>query len=195
MKFTKTVFLLAAALCAASCLLFAAPHAAAQANLPRARDVVAPAAYPSLDSAPRGRTLELAVVLTIHRGFHINAHEVLDSYLIPTELKPALPDGFRGGTILYPSGTQRKFAFSADKPMNVYQQTAVIHLPLTILPTAPLGAQKIPLKLRYQACSEDTCLPPVTLDLQAEVNVTAAGSKPHATQAHADLFAGKGSHH
>ncbi|MBZ5528323.1 MAG: protein-disulfide reductase DsbD N-terminal domain-containing protein [Acidobacteriia bacterium] len=188
MNFARSFFHLIAGACAVFCLLCGAPRGAAQTALPHARDVVAPAAYASLEAVPRGRTFELAVVLTIRRGFHINAHEVLDSYLIATELKPALPAGFQAGTILYPAGTQRKFAFSADKPMNVYQQTAVIRLPLTELGNAPLGEQKIPLKIRYQACSEDTCLPPVTLDFQAVVTVAAAGTKPRPAQAHAEFF-------
>jgi hypothetical protein len=188
MNSRRNFFHFVAGVCAAFGLLCGAPGGAAQTNLPRARDVVSPAAYASLEAVPRGRAFELAVVLTIHRGFHINAHEVLDPYLIATELKPALPAGFQAGTILYPPGTQRKFAFSADKPMNVYQQTAVIRLPLTALGNAPLGEQKIPLKIRYQACSEDTCLPPVTLEFQAVVTIAAAGTKPRSAQGHAELF-------
>ncbi len=55
---------------------------------------------------------------------------------------------------------------------------------------APLGEQRIPLKIRYQACTEDTCLAPVTLDLEAVVTVAAAGTKPR--PAHPELFATKG---
>jgi hypothetical protein len=42
------------------------------------------------------------------------------------------------------------------------------------------------LKMRYQACSTEICLPPVTIDLQAAVNIvaSAAAAKP----AHAELF-------
>ena len=32
---------------------------------------------------------------------------------------------------------------------------------------APTGAQHIPLKLRYQACNNEVCLPPVTLPVDA----------------------------
>lgn len=186
MKPARTAIRLAAGLAAVFCLLAGAPAGMAQTALPRARDVVAPAAYASLEAVPRGRAFELAVVLKIRPGFHINAHEVLDSYLIPTELKSVLPAGFQAGTILYPKGTLRKFSFSAENPMNVYQQTAVIRMPLTALRGAPLGEQRIPLKIRYQACTEDTCLPPVTLDLEALVIVAAAGAK--ARPAHPELF-------
>jgi hypothetical protein len=59
-------------------------------------------------------------------------------------------------------------------------------MPVTALANAPLGEQHIPLKLRYQACSSEICLPPVTLTLYAVVNVAASTSfsKP----AHAEIF-------
>ena len=62
----------------------------------------------------------------------------------------------------------------------------MLRVPLTTQPDAPLGAQKIPLKLRYQACSQEVCLPPVTLDVDAAVTIaaTSANSRP----AHPELF-------
>jgi hypothetical protein len=56
----------------------------------------------------------------------------------------------------------------------------------TALADAPQGEQHIPLKLRYQACSADLCLPPVTLPLDATIHVaaTASAAKP----AHAEIF-------
>jgi hypothetical protein len=59
-------------------------------------------------------------------------------------------------------------------------------VPLTSQPDAPLGPQHIPLKLRYQACNNEVCLPPVTLDVDAPVTVaaSAASSRP----AHPELF-------
>jgi hypothetical protein len=51
---------------------------------------------------------------------------------------------------------------------------------------APLGPQQIPLKLRYQACSTSVCLPPVTIDLQASINIVANAAAAKA--AHTELF-------
>ncbi len=62
-----------------------APYSNAQ--IPSGRDVVAPAAYASSDPAARAMNLQIAVVLKIRSGFHVNAREVSADYLIPTDLK------------------------------------------------------------------------------------------------------------
>jgi hypothetical protein len=60
-------------------------------------------------------------------------------------------------------------------------------LPLTVLPNAPLGAQHLAMKLRYQACSSEICLPPVTKDVEATINIVAGRSA--AKPANAVIFA------
>ncbi len=154
-------------------------------QVPSGRDVVSPSAYVSLDPVARGSSFQLAVVLKIRPGFHINAREKSEDYLIATDLKADVPAGFKMGEVSYPKGKLRPFTFS-KKPLNVYEDTVILRLPLTALSTAPLGAQHIPLKLRYQACSTEVCLPPVTLDVDA--SFTVAASSTAAKPAHAELF-------
>lgn len=156
------------------------------AQTPAGRDVVAPSAVTSRDPVARNTSFQLAVVLKIRPGFHINAREVSAEYLIPTDLRADLPSGFKAGDVTYPKGTLRPFTFS-KKPLNVYQDTAILRLKLTALADAPLGPQHIPFKLRYQACSEEICLPPVTVDVDAKFTVV---SEPSAAKpAHAEFFA------
>ena len=179
MKFAATIFagiLLVAALAALPSL----PQ-----QVPSPKDVVAPTTYVSLDPAGRGSAFQIAVVLRIRPGFHINAREKSEDYLIATDLRADAPAGFQLGDVAYPKGALHTFTFS-KKPLNVYQDTITLRLPVTALPSAPVGAQHLPLKLRYQACSTEICLPPVTLSLDANVNVAASASdsKP----AHAEFF-------
>lgn len=164
-------------------VLIAVPRLAAQT--PSGKDVVAPSAYVSLDPAGRGSTAQIAVVMKIRPGFHVNAREKSAEYLIATDLKSNLPAGFSAGEVAYPKGKLEKFVFSKT-PLNVYQDTVILKMPLTVLATAPTGEQHIALKLRYQACSQEICLPPVTLDVDAVINVaaSASASKP----AHPELF-------
>jgi hypothetical protein len=156
---------------------------AATPQVPSGRDVVKPEIYPSLDPAARRTSFQIAVVMKIRPGFHVNAREKSEEYLIATDLKAELPAGFNSGEVAYPKGKLENFTFS-KKPLNVYQDTVVLRLPITALANAPLGEQHIPLKLRYQACSSEICLPPVTLSLDALINV-ASSSKP----AHSEIFA------
>jgi hypothetical protein len=158
---------------------------AAQSQIPSGRDVVKPEIYASLDPAARGSSFQVAVVMKIRPGFHVNAREKSEDYLIATDLKSELPAGFKAGEVAYPKGKLEKFTFSKI-PLNVYQDTVTLFIPVTALASAPLGEQHIPLKLRYQACSSEICLPPVTLTLDATINVAASASvsKP----AHAEIF-------
>jgi hypothetical protein len=166
-------------------LIGVAALSSAPPQVPSARDVVSPSAYASADPVARGSAFQLAVVLKIRNGFHVNAREKSADYLIATDLRAEAPAGFKGGDVSYPKGELRTFAFS-KKPLNVYEDQVILRMELSALPSAPLGAQHIPLKLRYQACSHEICLPPVTLDVDAAVNVaaTADASRP----AHPELF-------
>jgi len=158
---------------------------AAKAQVPSGKDVVKPEVYASLDPAARGSSFQLAVVMKIRPGFHVNAREKSEEYLIATDLKANLPTGFSSGDVVYPKGKLEKFTFS-QKPLNVYQDTVILHMPVTALAEAPLGEQHLPLKLRYQACSTELCLPPVTIPLNAVVNI--ADSASAAKPAHQEFF-------
>lgn len=157
-------------------------------QVPSPKDVVAPAAYASLDPVGRGSAFQIAVVLKIRSGFHINAREKSEDYLIATDLRTEAPTGFAFGEVSYPKGKLHTFTFS-KKPLNVYEDTVTLFLPVNALPTAPLGTQHIPLKLRYQACSTEICLPPVTLALDATLNISASPSD--AKPSHPEIFGRK----
>lgn len=167
--------------------LMASPPANSQ--VPSGKDVVAPTAYISYEPVARGQSFQVAVVMKLRPGFHVNAREVTFDYLIPTDLRAEVPAGFKVGDVIYPKGKLETFTFAKDKPLNVYTETATLLLPLTALPNAPLGPQHLAMKLRYQACSTEICLPPVTKDVEARINVVADRSAAKA--AHPEVFGAK----
>ncbi len=180
MKFIAFIF---SVMPIASAVLFAG---VAAAQTPSGKDVVSPEAFVSFDPVARGKTFQVAVVMKIRPGFHVNAREVSADYLIPTDLRVEVPAGFKLGEIVYPKGTLQTFTFSKDKQLNVYTNSVIIRFPLTALDNAPLGEQHLPLKLHYQACSNEICLPPVTLSVEATIHVT---DKPDtARPMHSDIF-------
>ncbi|MFI5098549.1 MAG: protein-disulfide reductase DsbD domain-containing protein [Candidatus Acidiferrales bacterium] len=165
-------------------LLLLSPFALSQT--PSAKDVVAPTSFASYEPVARGMTFQVAVVMKIRPGFHVNAREVTFDYLIRTDLRADIPAGFKSDNVIYPKGTLQTFAFSKDKKLNVYTDTVILRLPLTVLSDAPLGPQHLAMKLRYQACSTEICLPPVTKDVEATLTVVAASAA--AKPANLDLF-------
>ena len=148
----------------------------AGSQMPSGKDVVAPEVYVSHDPVARGMEFQLAVVMKIRSGFHINARQVTEEYLIPTDLRVEAPAGFKPGTIVYPKGELQTFSFSKNKQLNVYTDTVILRLPMAALATAPVGPQHLSMKLHYQACSNEICLPPVTKDVNATINVVADSS-------------------
>jgi len=150
-----------------------------KAQIPAAKDVVKSAAYTSFDPVAPGKEFQIAVVLRIRDGYHINARKTTLDYLIPTDLKVDLPAGYKADEVTYPEGTLKSFAFSKSEKLNVYTGTVTLRLKMTAPAGAPLGTQHIPLKLRYQACSESVCLPPVRQDVDTAFAVAATSKIAH----------------
>lgn len=165
-----------------------ATRATAQdASAPKsALEVVKARSYVSLDPVPRGKDFQIAVVVNIESGYHMNSHKPSDSYLIATTLTPQLPAGFTLVDTMYPAGRNEKFPFSPDKPLNVYSGSVTLKMKLTAQDAAPIGATTIPITLRYQACNNSACLPPVKVPVSAQLQVAAAGANAHAQ--HPEIF-------
>lgn len=154
--------------------------------MPNPAAVVQARAYASLDPVPRGHEFQVAVQAEIAEGFHVNSHTPSDAYLIPTTLTATLPNGFQLVDTLYPQGKLVTFPFSPEKPLSVYAGKIILRLRISALAGAPLGPTTIPLTLRYQACNDSTCLPPVNIPVSVRFDVARAGTQPRAS--HPEIF-------
>jgi len=150
-----------------------------------AASVLQPQAYVSLQPVPRGRSFEVAVVAKITPGFHVNAHEPSEDYLIPTKITADLPRGIVLVETTYPHGVMRGFRF-AKTPLRVYENSFTVRMKLRAEGSAPLGPQKIGLTVAYQACNQDACLPPTKVPATAELEIAAVDAPAH--PANAEIF-------
>jgi len=157
----------------------------AAAPMPAAT-VVKPHVFVSVDRVPRGTEFQAAIVVDIARGYHMNSNKPTDPYLIPTTLKAEMPAGIELRDTIYPAGKMEKFAFSPDKPLNVYTGSVTLRLKLAAQAGVALGATTVPVTLRYQACNDSACLPPVKVPVSVKFEVVAAGTK--ALPTHAEIF-------
>jgi Disulphide bond corrector protein DsbC len=155
-------------------------------NLPNASAVVKPRVFVSLDPVVRGREFKLAIVADIASGFHMNSHKPSEDYLIATTLIPKLPAGYELIDTIYPKGQLQKFSFSPNQPLDVYSGSVTLLLRLSTKTSAELGATEIPIVLRYQACNDSTCLPPVKLPLSAKFELAEEGATSH--EIHPEIF-------
>lgn len=95
----------------------------------------------------------------------------------PTELRFAVEDnpivqseGAPGG-----SPTVRRMDPGFGFEIQYYTDSLKLTLPIQVKPRAGAGKQQVPVSVRFQSCSERTCLPPATIHLLVDVNV-----QPHA---------------
>lgn len=123
-----------------------------------------------------GATAQLAALVSIDSGWHVNSNRPTYDYLIPTALELALPSGWPKAAVKYPAAKKKTFAF-ADEPLSVFDGEVVIAAAVAVPADAAKGLYPIQAQLRYQACNDSQCLPPVTTQARIQLAV-GPGGKP-----------------
>jgi len=118
---------------------------------------------------PLGGSAEAVVRVTIQSGYHINANPPTYPYLKATALEIASGDGVSVAFVTYPKAVAKKFAF-AEKPLAVYEGETELRATLKADKATKIGERSIPAHLRIQACDDQVCYPPGTLELAIPVN-------------------------
>lgn len=163
------------------------PFVIAQSPLPTTgASVVKAETVVSSDPVARGQDFQVAVVVHIADGYHMNSHHPSESYLIPTTLTAQPPAGITLTDTVYPDGHDQKFSFSPDKPLNVYDTAVTLRVRVAADKTLALGPLTLPLTLRFQACNNTACLPPVKVPVSAQLRIAAAGTVP--SPVHPEIF-------
>ena len=113
---------------------------------------------------------DVLVQVVIDKGYHVNANPPTFPYLKATELQIVQSPGVTVGKVSYPDAITRTFAF-AEKPLAVYEGTIEIKASVRIDKNTKPGAQRLPAKLRVQACDEEVCYAPGTLDVAIPLDI------------------------
>ena len=126
----------------------------------------------------------IGVELSIAKPYHINSNRPLEDYLIPTSLEFEPLAGVTFGNVAFPPASVKKLPVS-DSPMAVFE--GVVKISAEITPDASLQQKDIVLKgkVRYQACDDRACLPPVRKPfiLALSFHGTAQASAPQSAPA------------
>lgn len=126
------------------------------------------------DPVHRGATKILVVEAHIKDGWHVYGSAQLEGG--PTPLKASLeenPIASLSGKI---DGSEplRLHDASFDLETTVYKTAFSLKFPVRLKSDAPSGNGAIPVSIRYQSCSDRTCMPPKTVHLSIPVNVVPA---------------------
>lgn len=141
--------------------------------LPQSAPNISVNGYASTDKVQRGRIVQVAVVMDIPKGYHVNSNRPLESFLKATQLKVDAPSGARAGAVAYPRALLRSFSFSKDK-LSVYEGRVILRFNVTVPANFGSGSMQLKAKLNYQSCSEALCFPPQSREVKVEIPVVGA---------------------
>ena len=136
---------------------------ASQPGQPRhSVDVVKAAAKDVIIKA--GAEGDAIVQLTIQNGYHVNANPPTFAYLKATELELPPGAGVSVSFIVYPNPLTKTFSF-AEKPLAVYEGVTDIKARLKVDKSTKPGQHDLPAKVQVQACDNQVCYAPGTLEI------------------------------
>jgi hypothetical protein len=115
-----------------------------------------------------GGRVRVEVRLTIPEGWHLNSHQPLQEYLIPTELRLEPGETYQLMRVDYPEGETVTLPFSPE-PLSVYQGTVTLAAEVRVPPSLGAGTHTIPIRVSYQACSDRECLAPADATVEARL--------------------------
>ena len=139
----------------------APPQSAADVNV---NGSVAP------DKVKKGRVVRATVVMDIPNGLHVQSNKPLDKFLVPTKLDVETPSGMQVGPVSYPRAVMRQLKFSKGS-VAVYEGRATLRFNVTVPANYSSGSGEIKGKLRFQACNDESCFPPITREVKMWLNV------------------------
>jgi hypothetical protein len=119
---------------------------------------------------PAGGSAEATVQVTIQSGYHVNANPPTYPYLRATVLEISPADGVSVGAVAYPKSLRKKLAF-AEKPLDIYEGETELKATLKADKAAKVGKRSLAAKLRVQACDDQVCYAPGTLEVAIPVNI------------------------
>ena len=109
----------------------------------------------------------LAVELRIRPGWHVNAERPLQDYLVPTSVRLAAGDrGWRIEHMAYPAPRETRLGFQPET-LALYEGAMRIEALLQETEGQHDALPWLSVEVRLQACSDQVCLAPETLTLNA----------------------------
>jgi len=135
-----------------------------------------------LDAIPSGTESRAALSVTLPEGWHVNANEPFESFLIKTELTFEENDVFEVLGITYNEPEVKKFGFS-DEPMAVYEGEFLIGYTFRVRDGVAVGDHELVGTLRYQACDDTSCYAPKNVPVTARFKVAEPSYTPTAANA------------
>jgi hypothetical protein len=164
MKFTMRIAVVAA-------LMLASAQAQGQRPLidgldrPAAQPAAVDYLYPEQITIPAGKLVTIQLHFRVAPGLHINSHTPTADELIPTIFSIPKDSGVQLISAIYPQGSEFTLPLDPKTKLSVYSGEFTLQARLKATP----GNHLVEATLRYQACENNTCMPPKTIPVVIDV--------------------------
>lgn len=124
---------------------------------------------PARNVGKRGEVMAAKVAVQMRGGYHVNSNTPADPYIIPLRLTwDAAP--LEVAEVVYPKPQLENYSFST-KPVSVFTGDFDVVTRFKVPARMPLGPGVLIGKLRYQACTDSSCLPPKTVEIRLPIQI------------------------
>jgi len=122
-----------------------------------------------------GSQFKAILNISIKQSWHVNSNKPKDEFLIPSKVtsKNSL---FTLTDIVYPQPKELELEFS-ENPVSVFDNEIKIEMVFQVDKSAKIGKQTIPVQFSYQACNDQTCMPPTNVTENLFVEVSSGPTK------------------
>lgn len=129
-------------------------------------------ASPSESIAKNGSRISVALSAEIQEGWHVYGLSQLPGG--PTPLRVSIDENeiVQATGNVTGSAPQKKHDPSFDLETQIYTHSFALQVPAEVKSHTANGKQLIPVNVRFQACSERTCLPPRTAHLSVPIEIS-----------------------
>jgi thiol:disulfide interchange protein DsbD len=150
--------------------LFLAAALSASGQGPGQEAVVSVKVIPPAEPLKLGQAYVLTLELAIRPPFHINSDQPTEDFLIGTtvDFKPVSGVGY--DKVKFPPAEVRKLAL-AENPLSIYEGQVRVTAEVTLSPAFKGNTLIIEGTVGYQACDDQSCLPPADVSFREEVKV------------------------
>lgn len=117
--------------------------------------------FPEQVTVTAGKPSSVDLHFQVAPGLHVNSHTPAEAGLIATTLKFPEDSAIKLAKADYPHGQPFNYPNDPSQKLSVYTGEFTIHAQFI----APKGDHLLQASLRYQACSNELCLPPRTIPI------------------------------
>lgn len=124
----------------------------------------------------QGERFSVQARVRVDSTWHINAHKPHEEFLIPTTVT-AKSASLSLVTVDYPPAKDIKLGFS-EQPLAVYEGDFKVALTFQVGENATVGKETVKISLEYQACNNQSCMPPASSTASLTIQISEKKAKP-----------------